>query len=78
MSAVAGHIEREPRQPVSHPPETVLTLEQLADWLQLSERKVEELPIRCFYIGNRRRYLAAHVLAWIEKAASDGMERVPR
>ncbi len=63
---VAGKIER---APVSYPPETVLTVEQLADWLQLSVRKVETLPIRSWYVGNRRRYLAAHVLEWIEVGA---------
>jgi hypothetical protein len=62
----AGRIER---QPAGYTPETILTVEQLADWLQLSVRKVEQLPIKSGYLGNRRRYLAKHVLEYLEHIA---------
>ncbi len=62
----AGLIER---QPVSYTPETILTVDQVADWLQLSVRKVEQLPIKSGYLGNRRRYLAKHVLEYLEQIA---------
>lgn len=62
----AGRIER---SPASYTPETILTVEQLADWLQLSVRKVEQLPIKSGYLGNRRRYLAKHVLEYLEQIA---------
>ena len=63
----AGRIER---QPASYTRETILTVEQLADWLQLSVRKVEQLPIKSGYLGNRRRYLAKHVLEYLEDIAT--------
>ncbi len=68
---LAGRIDPSAeRQPVAYAPETILTVDQVADWLQLSVRKVETLPIRSAYIGTRRRYLAKHVLEYLEGLAS--------
>ena len=53
----------------AHSAEAVLNLYQVAEWLQVSYKKVEELPIRSFWLGNRRRYLARHVLEFMEEAA---------
>lgn len=73
MSAgdVAGHITADEQpSPRSYAPETILTVEQVADWLQLSVRTVEKMGVRSFTVGNRRRYLAAHILDWINKGAA--------
>jgi hypothetical protein len=54
--------------PKGYIPETVLTIEQVAEWLQVSKRSAEELHLPCFYLGTRtRRYLAKDVLAFIER-----------
>jgi hypothetical protein len=56
------------RSPIGYTPETVLTIEQVAEWLQIGERSAEDLHLPCFYLGTRtRRYLAKHVLEYIEK-----------
>lgn len=53
---------------VAHPPEAVLDIHQLAEWLQVSKRQAERLGIPCFYLGNRtRRYLGKTVLEFLEK-----------
>jgi hypothetical protein len=53
------------------PPETrILTPEQLAEWLQVSERQVERMDaIPYFLAGGKRskRYLVRTVLAWLDK-----------
>lgn len=57
-----------PQRPISYPPETVLNIEQVAEWLQVSTRTVERLDIPFFLLGKRtKRYLARHVLEFIEK-----------
>jgi hypothetical protein len=49
-------------------PEAVLTIEQVAQWLQVSKRQAERLHIPCFYLGTRtRRYLGETVLAFLRK-----------
>ncbi len=53
--------------PKGYIPETVLNIEQLAAWLQVSKRQAERLEIPCFYLGTRtRRYLAKDVLKYLE------------
>jgi hypothetical protein len=66
-----GSIPTEGRDPKGYSPETVLTIEQVAEWLQVSKRSAEDLHIPCFYLGTRtRRYLAKHVLEYIEAKAA--------
>ena len=57
--------------PIGYSPETVLTIEQVADWLQISKRSAESLHLPCFYLGKRtRRFLAKDVLRYIEAKAA--------
>jgi hypothetical protein len=57
--------------PKGYIPETVLTIEQVAEWLQISKRSAEDLHIPCIYLGTRtRRYLAKSVLAYLEGKAA--------
>lgn len=54
--------------PVAYPPEAILTQEQLAEWLQISERTVKSwtfLP-RLNLPGTTVRYSAGAVLAYLE------------
>jgi hypothetical protein len=54
--------------PLAYAPESVLTLEQVADWLQVSKRQAERLHIPCLYLGKRtRRFLGKTVLDFLEK-----------
>lgn len=51
---------------VSYPPETVLTPQQVADWLQVSTKTLATLPIRSKKLGHRtRRYIARDVLEYL-------------
>lgn len=60
-----------PRRPVSYPPETILTQEQVADWLGISTRTVRKLRIRRWASSRRLvRYLARHVLQYLEEQAT--------
>jgi hypothetical protein len=53
--------------PLSYPPEAILTVEQLAAWLQVSERTVKAWPLpRLRLPGNTVRYSAGQVLAYLE------------
>ncbi len=65
----AAQLEQSERPVYSYCPEAVLNAYQVADWLQVSYKKVEELPIKSFWLGNRRRYLAKHILEFMEEAA---------
>jgi hypothetical protein len=57
--------------PIGFSPETVLTIEDVARWLGVSKRHAETLDLKCFYLGTRtRRYLAKHVLEYIEAKAA--------
>jgi hypothetical protein len=59
------------REPKAYAPETVLTLEEVAEWLIVSPRTVERLPIKRVAVGERtRRYLAKHVLEYLEGKAA--------
>lgn len=57
------------RKPViAYPPEAVLEIEDVAEWLRISKRAAERLHLPCFYLGTRtRRYLAKSVLEFIER-----------
>jgi hypothetical protein len=58
-------------EPLSYPPEAVLTKAQVAEWLQVSEDLVDRLNIKSIPIGERkRRYLAKHVLEALERESA--------
>lgn len=53
--------------PVAYPPEAILTVEQLAEWLQVSPRTIKSWPIpRLRLPGSTVRYSAGMVLAYLE------------
>lgn len=53
---------------VSYPPEAVLDIEQVAEWLQISKRAAERLDIPHLYLGTRtRRFLGSTVLEYLKK-----------
>lgn len=53
--------------PLSYPPEAILTTEQLAKWLQVSERTVKSWPLpRLKLPGSLVRFSAGEVLAYLE------------
>jgi hypothetical protein len=60
--------QREPDiQPLSFPAEAILTTEQVAAWLQVSERTVASWPLpRLKLPGTTVRYSAGQVLAYLE------------
>jgi hypothetical protein len=58
----------ETREVVAYPETAVLTIEDVAAWLQVSKRHAERLHIPCFYLGTRtRRYLGSTVLDYLKK-----------
>lgn len=53
---------------VAHPPEAILNIEQVAEWLQVSTRTVERLDIPHTFLGTRRkRFLGKDVLKFMEQ-----------
>lgn len=53
---------------ISYPPEAVLDIYQVAEWLQVSKRHAERLDIPHLYLGTRtRRYLGSTVLEYLKK-----------
>lgn len=56
---------------VSYPPEAVLNIRQLADWLQVGESTVERLDIPSVFLGTRtKRWIGKDVLAYLEQRKS--------
>lgn len=54
-------------QPIAYPPQTILTTEQVAGWLQVSVRTVKDWPLpRLRLPGSLVRYSAGEVLAYLE------------
>lgn len=52
---------------VAHAPEAILTIEEVAQWLQVSVRTVERLDIPSVSLGHRtKRYLGKDVLKYME------------
>jgi len=50
-----------------HPLGTVLTREQVAEWLQVRPRQLDRLGIPCLDLGHKtKRYVAEDVQAWLE------------
>lgn len=71
MSSTALRMARrdDGRQPIGFPREAILTVEQLADWMQVSPSTVEhsDIPALVNMPGSRlRRYSAGMVLAFLE------------
>lgn len=59
------------RAVLSYPPDAILTQQEVADWLGVSVRTVRKLPIKRWSQGRRLvRYLAKHVLAYIEERST--------
>jgi transcriptional antiterminator len=59
------------RLPKAYAPETVLTLNEVAEWLDVSPRTVERYPIKRITLSSStRRYLAKHVLEYLESKAA--------
>lgn len=58
-------------EPKAYAPETILTREQLAAWLQVSPETLDALSLRCIVVSERnRRYLVKHVLDDLDKLAA--------
>jgi hypothetical protein len=54
-------------EPLSYPAETILTREQVASWLQVSEHTVKDWPLpRLRSPGAKPLYSAGMVLAYLE------------
>jgi hypothetical protein len=55
----------------AYPRDAVLTVEEVAAWLAVSERQVQRLPLKRIHVGERTtRYLAQHVYEWLEARAA--------
>ena len=47
--------------------ETILTLQEVADWLKITPRAVLRYAVPCIDLGHKtKRFLARDVLAWLE------------
>ena len=56
--------------PTSYPPEAVLTIQQVAQWLGVSRRTVQRLRIPTVRLGHRTiRYRAEDVLQYLQRVA---------
>jgi hypothetical protein len=61
----------EHRTPKAYAPETVLTTDEVAEWLSVHPKTVRTLGIRTVRLGHSTvRYLAKHVLEYMEKKAA--------
>lgn len=61
----------ETRVPKAYSPDTVLTTEEVADWLVVSPKTVRGLPIKVVKLGHSTvRYLAKHVMEYMEGRAA--------
>lgn len=59
------------RIPIGYTPETVLTTEEVAAWLDVHPKTVRGLAIKTVRIGHSTvRYLAKHVLEYMEAKAA--------
>lgn len=68
---MADPVMADVRPVLSYPPDAILTQQEVADWLGVSVRTVRKLPIKRWSQGRRLvRYLAKHVLAYIEERAT--------
>ncbi len=52
--------------------EEILTKKQLAEWLQVSPRTIENLHVPCLNLGYRsKRYVLSKVMKFLEERNSD-------
>lgn len=71
MTSLTDIVDAVARAPISYPPEAILTQQQVAEWLRVSVRTVRKLPIKRWSQSRRLvRYLAKHVLAYIEEQST--------
>ena len=68
---------REPKPALGDmPPDTVLTADEVADWLKVARRQVQRLGIPWIDLGRKTpRYQVKDVLAWLENRRRDGGRR---
>ncbi len=60
------------------PPNTLLTADEIGDWLQVARRQVQRLGIPCIDLGRKTpRYKVKDVLAWLETRRRDTGRRRP-
>jgi len=56
---------------IAYPREAILTVEQLASWLQIGVRSAERLDFPCVYLGTRTgRYIVGSVLDHLAKMSA--------
>ena len=55
--------------PLAYPPTAILTQKQVAEWLQISERTVRDLPVPRLPLP-KPRYSAGAVLRYLEGSAA--------
>ena len=59
-------------------PNTLLTADEVGDWLQVARRQVQRLGIPCIDLGRKTpRYKVKDVLAWLETRRRDTGRRRP-
>ena len=60
------------------PPNTLLTADEIGDWVQVARRQVQRLAIPCIDLGRKTpRYKVKDVLAWLETRRRDTGRRRP-
>ena len=60
------------------PPNTLLTADEVADWLQIARRQVQRLGIPWIDLGRKTpRYQVRDILAWLETRPRDVEGRRP-
>jgi len=60
------------------PPNTLLTADEVADWLEVARRQVQRLGIPWIDLGRKTpRYQVKDVLAWLESRRRDVDRRRP-
>ena len=53
--------------------DTLLTRDEVAEWLGISPQQVTRLGIPCIDLGHKtKRYLVRDVLAWLERRHKEG------
>jgi len=63
---IGANVADEILGPVAYPPEAILTIDQVARWLQVSPRTVRSWPLpRLKLPGNQARYAAGEVLDYL-------------
>lgn len=69
LARLSGRVSPVASQPLAaaFPPDALLTVDQVAGWLRVSEKTVGRLPIRSLVIGKRlRRWRVRDVRGYLE------------